>query len=175
MRTLLAAALLIAAPLGQAQAPSSFTLESLDGVSHTLPEQQEGVGIYLFWASWCPYCQALMPHIQSVLDQYGDRITVYALNFRDDKDPRQTMNAKGYEFTVFPDADMVAEQWDVHGTPGLFIVDDSGEVRFNLYDVAVDNPPGFDELSHTQKAARRAPLWAARMRESLRELLDTRQ
>lgn len=173
MRTVLAAAFMLATTLGQAEAPSSFTLESLEGVSHTLPEQQEGVGIYLFWASWCPYCQALMPHIQSVLDQYGEQVTVYALNFRDDKDPRQTMSAKGYQFTVFPDADAVAEQWDVHGTPGLFILDEDGEVRFNLYDVAVDNPPGFDELSHTQKAARRAPLWAARMREALQELLDT--
>lgn len=170
MRKSIAALVLIASLAAQAQAPATFTLESLEGDSYTLPEEQEGVGIYLFWASWCPYCKALMPHIQSIVDEYGDGVTVYALNFRDRKDPAALIEENGYEFTVFPDAGDVAESWAVHGTPGLFITDQSGTVHLNLYDVAVDNPPGYDELSHPQKAARRAPFWAARIRQTLDQL-----
>lgn len=170
MRTLAAAIFLFASLGVHSQAPAPFTLESLEGVSYTLPEEQEGVGIYLFWASWCPYCKALMPHIQSIVDEYGDGVTVYALNFRDSNDPVALIDDNGYEFTVFPDAGEVAESWGVHGTPGLFIIDQSGTVHLNLYDVVAENPPGYDELSHSQKAARRAPFWAARIRETLDDL-----
>ncbi|WP_376694785.1 TlpA family protein disulfide reductase [Wenzhouxiangella sp. EGI_FJ10305] len=164
----LAAAICLLATLGvQAQAPASFTLDSLEGESYTLPAEQEGIGIYLFWASWCPYCQALMPHIQSLRDEYGEAITVYALNFRDKKDPAHLIEENGFDFIVFADADKVAEQWGVHGTPGLFIVDRSGEVQFNLYEVVAENPSGYEDLGHAQKAARRAPFWAARIREAL--------
>lgn len=167
MRALTVAICLFAVVLAEAQAPASFSLKDLDGVSHNLPEDQSGVGIYLFWASWCPYCKALMPHLQSIVDEEGDRVTVYALNFRDQKDPSVPIAENGFEFVVLPDADDVAEAWGVHGTPGLFIIDGSGAVRFNLYDVVAENPPGYDELGHAQKAARRAPFWAARIREAL--------
>lgn len=167
MKWMIAALFLVTASASLAAPPDEFTLESLEGQSYNLPADQEGIGIYLFWASWCPYCRALMPHIQSIRDQHGGKVTVYALNFRDEKDPRIMVAEKGFDFIVFPDADEVAADWGVHGTPGLFIVDESGRVRFNLYEVAVENPPGYDDLSHAQKAARRAPFWAARIRETL--------
>lgn len=170
MRTLFATLCLLVVGLAHAQPGSEFTLQSLDGTSHTLPAEQDGVGIYLFWASWCPYCKALMPHVQSIVDEYGDAVTVYALDFRDKKDPSALIAENGYDFVVFDNADEVAESWGVHGTPGLFVIDQSGTVHLNLYDVVQENPPGFDDLSHSQKAARRAPFWAARIRQALDEL-----
>lgn len=148
------------------QAPS-FSLEAADGQSLDLPADQQGVGIYLFWASWCPYCRALMPHLQSLEDEFGERLTVYALNFRDQQNPAQYLDERGFDFVLLPQADDVADQWGVTGTPGLFIVDRQGRIRFNLYDVLATNPPGFEDLNHTQRAQRRAPFWAARIREAL--------
>jgi len=169
---LLLLALVTSAGSAQEAAPgSAFTLAPPDGEALTLPEQQQGVGIYLFWASWCPYCRALMPHLQSIVDEYGDATVVYALNFRDQQDPSKYMAEHGFDFVLLPEADEVAEQWGVSGTPGLFIVDRDRQVRFNLYEVLAQNPPGFEELSHTQRAQRRAPFWAARIRETLDEVL----
>lgn len=152
-------------------AAEAFTLETASGTELNLPDDQEGVGIYLFWASWCPYCRALMPHLQSVEDEYGDKVTVYALNFRDQQDPEEYISEHGFDFVLLPEADRVAEQWGVQGTPGLFIVDAEGNARFNLYDVLADDPPGFEELDHTQRAQRRAPFWAARIRNELDKVL----
>lgn len=159
-------AALTAVAQDQSQAPS-FTLETADGRSLDLPADQQGVGIYLFWASWCPYCRALMPHLQSLEDEYGAEITVYALNFRDQRDPAAYLDEQGFDFVLLPQADDVAQSWGVQGTPGLFIVDREGRIRFNLYDVLATNPPGFEELDHTQRAQRRAPFWAARIRQAL--------
>lgn len=152
------------------EAPA-FSLETAGGASLDLPTDQQGIGIYLFWASWCPYCRALMPHLQSLEDEHGNAVTIYALNFRDQQDPVAYLDERGFGFVLLPNADDVAESWGVRGTPGLFIVDREGRVRFNLYDVLANNPPGFESLDHTQRAQRRAPFWAARIRESLDDVL----
>lgn len=150
-----------------AQPGAQFTLTRSSGTDVTLPEEQHGVGIYLFWASWCPYCQALMPHLQSVVDEYGEDVTVYALNFRDEKDPVEYMEQRGFDFVLFPEADSVAESWGVRGTPAVYVMDAAGTVCFDRYELAVGNPSGWDDMSHRQKAQRRAPFWAARLREAL--------
>ncbi|MBS3744141.1 MAG: TlpA family protein disulfide reductase [Wenzhouxiangellaceae bacterium] len=149
-----------------------FELATAEGTALELPADQNGIGIYLFWASWCPYCRALMPHLQSLEDEFGDKITIYALNFRDQQDPEVYIAEHGFDFTLLPKADSVAERWGVQGTPGLFIIDRQGRVRFNLYDVLTNNPPGFEELGHTQRAQRRAPFWAARIRQALDEVIS---
>lgn len=148
-----------------------FSLASAEGTTLELPADQQGIGIYLFWASWCPYCRALMPHLQSLEDEYGNAITVYALNFRDQQNPAAYLEEHGFGFVLLPQADEVAESWGVQGTPGLFIVDRDGRIRFNLYEVLAHNPPGFEDLNHAQRAQRRGPFWAARIRESLDDVL----
>lgn len=171
-------ALLLAATLVATSAPlladpgDAFTLADASGTEITLPAEQQGIGVYLFWASWCPYCQALMPHLQSVEDEYGDAVTVYALNFRDEKDPAEYMEQRGFEFVLLPGADAVAEGWGVRGTPAVYVLDESGAICFDRYELAVGNPPGWEEMSHRQKAQRRAPYWAARLRESLDGILE---
>ncbi|MBY6204766.1 TlpA disulfide reductase family protein [Halomonas denitrificans] len=169
---LLALALLVAGN-SYARPGQSFTLATGDGTEITLPDDQQGVGVYLFWASWCPYCQALMPHLQSVVDEYGDDVTVYALNFRDEKDPLEYIVQRGFDFMLFPGADGVAEAWGVRGTPAVYIIDPTGTVCFDRYELAIGNPPGWEEMSHRQKAQRRAPYWAARLRESLDDILSS--
>ena len=114
-----------------------------------------------------------MPHLQSLEDEYGDGLTVYALNFRDQQDPAEYLDERGFDFVLLPKADEVATAWGVTGTPGLFIVDADGQIRFSLYDVLASNPPGFDELNHTQRAQRRAPFWAARIREALDQVVNS--
>lgn len=174
MYPLTLALLFLAGPSANAQgypeAPP-FSLESAQGATLELPADQQGIGVYLFWASWCPYCRALMPHLQSLEDEFGNALTVYALNFRDQQDPAAYLDEHGFGFVLLPHADDVAESWGVQGTPGLFIVDGEGRVRFNLYDVLATNPAGFEELNHTQRAQRRAPFWAARIRQALDEVM----
>jgi len=177
IRICLAVVLTVAGPLAAADAKASrlaapFTLETAAGSTVTLPEEQQGIGLYLFWATWCPYCKALMPHLQSIEDEFGDQVTVYALNFRDRNDPREYIAERGFDFVLLPEADDTADEWGAHATPALFIVDTEGRIRFDLYQVLTEDPPGYEQLGHSQRAERRAPFWAARIRQALDGLIE---
>jgi cytochrome c biogenesis protein CcmG/thiol:disulfide interchange protein DsbE len=153
------------------QAPG-FEISDINDVDFSFPEDLEGPTIILFWASWCPYCKALMPHLQSILDEYPGQVQVLALNFKDDDEPAVYMAQRGYDFRLILHSEEVAQSWGVKGTPGLFLADRSGLVVFNhraiLKDVNADSPKADEKgLKHYQKAARAAPLWAARLRVAI--------
>jgi thiol-disulfide isomerase/thioredoxin len=154
----------------EARIAPDWTLQSEAGESITLSEVSAGQPvIVLFWATWCPYCKALMPHIQSVRLEYGDEVRVLAVHFRDDDgDPVAFIENAGYDFTLLPDGDEVAELNGVWGTPGVLIIDRDRHIRFDLYNLpkpdlsAVGKSP-----AHSMKAAYLAPYWAAELRKSL--------
>lgn len=158
--------------------PPSFAATTASGELFHYPEDLRGPTIVLFWATWCPYCKALMPHLQSILDQYGDDVQVLALNFREDEDPVEFMADYGYEFLLIPAADEVAGSWGIKGTPGLFLAERSGRVVFSRGAIPEQAYPAErfannEGLKHFQKAARVAPFWAARLREALDGLLQS--
>ena len=155
----------------EAVAPS-FTLANADGEQITLPRVHDGVDIYFFWASWCPYCKALMPHLQSMRIEYGDALSIYALNIRDDEDPEPFMAEHGYDFVVIPEADSIMDLYGVRTTPGVFVVDGEGRIYLNLYEMIFDDGSEYKALSHGGKAGRRAPYWAAEIRRTIDEILS---
>lgn len=128
--------------------------------------------ILLFWATWCPYCKALMPHLQSLRLEHGERIEILAVNFRDDGDPIEFVRSAGYDFTVLPDGDAVAAAYNVYGTPGVIIVDQDQNIRFDLRALPrIDLPSSTKPPSNRQKAAYLAPYWAAEIRKSVDRVL----
>jgi cytochrome c biogenesis protein CcmG/thiol:disulfide interchange protein DsbE len=154
----------------EARVAPDWTLQSVSGASVTLSEvaAQQPV-IILFWATWCPYCKALMPHLQSIQLEYGDEVRVLAVHFRDDKgDPVAFMESAGYNFTLLPDGDEVAKRNDVWGTPGLMIIDRDMNVRYDLYTLPkLDLSAAGESPAHRTRAGYLAPYWAAELRKSL--------
>lgn len=152
-----------------------FTLESISRGPVTLSDATaEQPVILLFWATWCPYCKALMPHIQSIRLEHSNEVRVLAVHFRDDKgDPAAFIENAGYDFTVLRDGNETAKLYEVWGTPGLLVIDRNRNIRFNLYELPKHEfPAGEENLSHSQKAAYRAPYWAAEIRKTLDEVLS---
>lgn len=156
--------------------PPGFEITALGGEVFRYPQSLEGPTIILFWATWCPYCKALMPHLQSIVDEYDGRVQVVALNFRDDDDPAAYLAKQGYDFRLILHSEEVAKSWGVKGTPGLFLADQSGRVVFSrgaIPEAAYPTTPteNYDELENDQRAARRAPFWAAKLRIAIDQLL----
>ena len=174
-KLLLTVSLVLASFAPQAYADAtiapSFIVKDAAGNKVSLPSGQPGVDVYLFWASWCPYCKALMPHLQSMQIEYGDDVRVYALQIRDDEDPVAFMEEHGYDFILLPQADAVMESYGVRSTPAVFLVDQKATIQFNLYEMIFDDSEAFKALGHGQKSVRRAPYWAAAIRTRIDQII----
>lgn len=95
------------------------------------PDHLQRPAVLLFWATWCPYCKALMPHIQAVDDAAGKQnVDVYAIDIKDDGDPVAELKARNMTFTLVRDGDAIAEQYGIRGTPGLLLVDVHGDIVY---------------------------------------------
>ncbi len=170
---ILLVSILIAAPLRAEESPD-WTFETIDGSDLTLSEAvSEQTTILFFWATWCPYCKALMPHLQSIELEYGDDVEIVAIHFRDDNnDPAAFIQQAGYDFTLLPSGEEIASLYGVWGTPGVLIVDEDMEIRFDLRELPARSlPTDVESSGHGRRAAHRAPWWAAEIRAALDAVL----
>ena len=152
-----------------------WTLTAASGELISFPAADGQPVLILFWATWCPYCKALMPHIQSILDEFPDSgLVVYAISFRDDGDPATVVAQQGFNFTVLPGGDAVAAAYGIKSTPGVLLVDAEGMTRFDLRDIQAHEAMqavSTLNLSNSRKAARKAPYYAAAVRKAVDQLL----
>lgn len=125
------------------------------------PAHADGApSILFFWATWCPYCHAVMPYLQKIQDDYAAAgVQVYAIDFKDDGEPIPHMAELGYRFVVLPLGDLVADDYNVWSAPGLIVVDGEGTVTYRRGDTRA--PPG-------QKIAE---LWDSELRAALDKAL----
>lgn len=76
--------------------PPEFVAKTAAGKPFHYPGDLQGPTIVLFWASWCPFCKALMPHLQSIIDEYNYEVRVLALSIREDENPVEFLEEYGY-------------------------------------------------------------------------------
>ena len=148
-----------------------WQLPTVDGDVFSLSEAaRKQPVVVLFWATWCPYCKALMPELQRIQDDYDGDIRVVAVHFRDDNgDAVAFMRRNGYDFKLLTNGEPVAKLNQVWGTPGVLIVDENLNLHFDLYDL-----PKLEfgkDLSHSEKSRKLAPYWAAAIRETIEDIV----
>ncbi|MFI4969212.1 MAG: TlpA family protein disulfide reductase [Lysobacterales bacterium] len=129
---LLVIALLLIAPASAQERAIAWQGRGADGQTLRFdPDHLQRPAILLFWATWCPYCKALMPHLQAIQDAAGkQRLDVYAIDIKDDGDPVAELRERHQTFTLVRDGDPIADQYGVKGTPSLLLVDRTGKVVY---------------------------------------------
>ncbi len=122
----------------------AFSLTDGQGREITFPQHSAGApAIVFFWATWCPYCHALMPYMQQIKNDYAEHgVEVYAVSFKDDGDPVEHIHELGHDFIVLPVGDFVADDYDVWSAPGIVVVDGKGVVRYKRKSIGADVKPG---------------------------------
>lgn len=177
--SILAALGLLLAFAGTAQGAASFALQTPAGDRVEFSgKSRSPATVLFFWATWCPYCKALMPHLQSIMDQYGGDVTLLAINIMEDGDPAGFLSDAGYDWTLLLAGDDVAKAYGIRGTPGVVVVDRGGATVFDLSQVQASAAlekrlKGAD--SRPKVASRMAPFWAAELRRALDPVVQARR
>jgi thiol-disulfide isomerase/thioredoxin len=144
--------------LAEGDRAPSFELADPAGAVVSFPAAARNKpSVILFWATWCPYCKALMPLLEDVRQEFSDvGVEVFALNVWEDGDPVRRIDDGGFDFRLLLDADSVADAYGVRGTPGLFVVNQEGVIVYRR------RPSG------DKTAAEIAVIWADQTRSALR-------
>jgi thiol-disulfide isomerase/thioredoxin len=129
------AVLLCAAFAGAADAVerTEFTLESSGGVSVSLGRFAGTHPVLLvFWATWCPHCNAAVPEINEIHAHMGGRLKILALNYMENRQKVTAfMKAKGVAYPVLLDIDgKVARSYGIVGIPTYVLLDRQGKVVY---------------------------------------------
>ncbi len=110
---------------------SDWTLLGADGVPVNFYEDSAmRPAVLLFWATWCPYCRQLMPHLEQLRQEFAPTVRFYALNIWEDGDPVTYLADNGYGLQLLLEADAVAKGYGITGTPGLLVIDQNRSVIY---------------------------------------------
>lgn len=112
---------------------ADFTLTDTDGNTYKLSQlmQQKKLIILDFWYVTCAPCKAEFPYFEKALEQYGDDITLLALNPLDGesaiKELREQMEVT---FPMVKESIGLAKGFDVTAYPTTVFIDSNGKVVF---------------------------------------------
>ena len=131
---LLSASPVFSQPLNVGDTAPDWTLENKKGETvNYYEDSKDKVSVILFWATWCPYCRSLMPHLEVIYQNYRNKgLKFYAIDILEDGkiDPVEYFEKMRYSFTMLKTGDLVAEDYGIKSTPGLFVVDKNKKIIY---------------------------------------------
>jgi len=109
-----------------------FTLNDINGDPVTLSEIQKDKTLVLFWASWCPHCNEMMPFIKNWVKQHNMEVVAVSLD-TSKTEWKNGVFKLGME-SWFNLSDLkewdgkVATDYNVYATPTMFIIDKNRKI-----------------------------------------------
>jgi thiol-disulfide isomerase/thioredoxin len=88
--------------------------------------------VLVFWASWCAPCMAEIPHLNSLVEEYGDAVKVLGVNMGENEAiVYMTQKQKGMQYSSILDVSgVIASAWRVRKLPMMLVLDKKGRIRF---------------------------------------------
>ncbi|WP_101843980.1 TlpA disulfide reductase family protein [Halobacillus sp. Marseille-P3879] len=115
------------------QAPD-FELQNLEGDEVKLSSLR-GEKVFLnFWATWCPPCKEEMPEMERFHKEFGDEVTILAVNATDSEssisDVHDYIEEEGYTFPVLLDRKGdVTSDYQAMSIPTTYFIGTDGVVQ----------------------------------------------
>ncbi|MBW4966315.1 TlpA family protein disulfide reductase [Pseudoalteromonas sp. CR1] len=115
-----------------------LTLNMADGTNIKTQELLGQPYVLHFWATWCPYCKKLQPALQKI---HNMGLNVIAVSFKEDDNafPAKALTNRGYTFKTAIQADEIATQLGIRGTPTTLFINENGHVVWVTHSSNPDN------------------------------------
>ena len=129
---------LFASPLKVGDKAPNLVSHTLKGKAINLKELLKEKPVYLkFWATWCQYCQAEMPHLAELNKNHSDKIAIITVNvgINDSIDNINAyFNRNNLSLdTVFDTNGAITQNFGVLGTPYHILIEQSGKVALTSF------------------------------------------
>jgi len=110
-------------------------------VKHTDLFSQKGKVVLIeFWATWCGSCIEVMPHLQALQKQFGDKLQVITVSTEQEKRIAQfIVNRPSNLWFAVDTADALRKDFPYHTIPHTILIDPQGVV------VAISQPENITE------------------------------
>jgi peroxiredoxin len=114
-----------------AKAPE-FNLMDLEGNNVSLKDYSGKAIALFFWATWCPYCQKEAPRLVKLKQEFGDRLEILAINYKEGITRIENFALKhkiNYKILLDKKGE-VFRLYNILGVPGVIILDKQGFIQF---------------------------------------------
>lgn len=112
---------------------TDFSLKTVDGETIRLSDYRGKTVILNFWATWCPPCQAEMPHIQKFHASHKENVEVIAVNLTSQDNGTAALQKfiDDYKLTFTIPLDTngtIGKQYKAYTVPTSYIIDSKGYI-----------------------------------------------
>ena len=88
-------------PAWDGKAVPDFAIEDINGKTHKLSDYHGKNLLVVFWATWCPSCNAEIPHLMELRKAYnGDQLAILAISNESPEVLKDFVTKKGINYTV---------------------------------------------------------------------------
>jgi thiol-disulfide isomerase/thioredoxin len=116
------------------KAPAWNGIDLVDGSQIEFPEiLNNKPAVFVFWATWCPYCKAFMPYVKEIQADYakhGIQIISFNALERGIGNPKAYVDTLNFPLVAIAEADNIAEQYNIFFIPGLMVVNGDGMIVY---------------------------------------------
>ncbi|MEW5818059.1 MAG: TlpA disulfide reductase family protein [Spirochaetota bacterium] len=115
-----------------------FTLQSIRNQKVSLTDfLGNKIVLINFWATWCPYCVAEIPHLNKIEKSLAEQVKFLSIDIGEKPEKVQNFaRQKGVVFDVLLDQQgEVARRYRVKGTPTNIVIDKKGNIAYYGYEL----------------------------------------
>jgi thiol-disulfide isomerase/thioredoxin len=112
-------------------AAPDWELSEPGGRKHSLSQYRGKIVVLDFWATWCGPCLKVMPGMEKLRRQYGEKgVVVFGVNSFETGDPVAHMKEKAYTYPTLINGDDVAGAYGVAILPAVCIIGGDGKIIY---------------------------------------------
>lgn len=112
-------------------AAPEFSLRDLEGKWYSLKDLKGKVVVLNFWFIACKPCVNEIPVLNAIKNKYDpEKVVFLALSLDRQEAIRYFLKNNRFEYTILPDAEGVAEKYNLNAYPASMVIDNNGIIRF---------------------------------------------
>ena len=110
------------------EADYKWDIRDTDGISPD-PASLQGEVIFLnFWGTYCPPCIAEMPEIQSIYNDYGDKVRFILVSAEAPGKVQSFLASRDYDLPAYYGGRNMPEPFTVRSVPTTFVISRDGKI-----------------------------------------------